>query len=77
MEQWDTTSLDSFVADITQAVDLTERYTNQYLRSTAITILGRLGYGNKQIRSVSGHKSSSSLEMYQKANNQEKNGNGN
>ena len=64
--------LDSFIADITQAVGLSEHYTNQCLHSTTITILGWLGYVKKQIRSVSGHKSSSSLEIYQKVNDQEK-----
>ena len=59
--------LDSCVADITNAVGLDEHYTNQCLRSTAITLLGRLGYGNKQIMRVSGHKSSTSLKSIKKS----------
>ena len=64
--------LDNFVANTTKAAGLTEHYTNQCLHATAITLLSRLGYGNKQIRSVSGYKSSTSLEIYQRVNDDEK-----
>ena len=40
--------------------------------STTTTILGRLRYSKMQIISVSGHKSSASLEIYQKVNDKEK-----
>ena len=64
--------LDGFISEITKQVDLSKHYTNQCLRSTAVTIFGRLKNSNKQIMSVSGHKSSTSLEIYQKVNDDEK-----
>ena len=64
--------LDSFVADVCKLVGLPKKYTNHTLRVTAITNLTRKNYNNKQIMSITGHKSSSSLEIYQKVNAQEK-----
>ena len=63
--------LDNFVANICKDLGKDDN-TNQCLRSMTITVLGRLDYGNKQIMSVSGHKSSTSLDMYQKVNDAEK-----
>ena len=42
------------------------KYTNHCLRVTAITNLKWKKWGNKQVKSVSGHKSDSSLEIYEK-----------
>ena len=70
--------LDNFVADVCQLLkedrryNFDKRYTNHCLRVTAITNLTRENYNNKQIMSVTGHKSSASLEIYQKVNNKEK-----
>ena len=47
-------------------------YTNHSLRVTAITTLTRQNYTNKQIMSITGHKSSSSLETYQRVSGPEK-----
>ena len=63
---------DSFVADICEKLKMEKRYTNHCLRVTAITNLMRQNYNNKQIMSITGHKSSTSLEIYQKVNAEEK-----
>ena len=63
--------LDSFVSDVCKLVG-TPKYTNHCLRVTAVTNLSRENYSNKQIMSITGHKSSSSLEIYQKVNASEK-----
>ena len=64
--------LDSFVSDVCQQVKTSRRYTNHCLRATAVTNLIRDNYNKKQIMSITGHKSSASLEIYQKVNDQEK-----
>ena len=48
------------------------KYTNHSLRVTAITVLGSQNYSNKQIMSITGHKSSTSLETYQRVSGTEK-----
>ena len=47
-------------------------YTNHSLRATAITNLKRCKWLDKQIMSVSSHKSAASLTTYQKVNSEEK-----
>ena len=63
--------LDNFVADVCELIG-TKRYTNHCLRVTAVTNLSRENFSNKQIMSITGHKSSNSLEIYQKVNTSEK-----
>ena len=76
MPHWVTTSLTILLLISCKDFGTKDHYTNQHLRSTAITMLGRLGYGNKQIMSVSGHEPSTSLEIYQRVNDPEKMGMG-
>ena len=64
--------LDNFVGDICDLLKFPRRYTNHTLHATAITMLKRDNFNDKQIMSITGHKSSSSLEIYQKVNSSEK-----
>ena len=64
--------IDNFIADVCELLKLPNRYTNHSLRVTAINILTRENYTNKQIMSITGHKSSASLEIYQRVNAKEK-----
>ena len=64
--------LDNFVVDICDLVGIGKRYTNHCLRVTAVTNLTRDNFNNKQIMSITRHKSSSLLEIYQKVNTEEK-----
>ena len=60
-------SLDSFISKLAKSFGFTHKgYTNHSLRASGITILKRDNYNNKQIMSVTGHRSSASLEIYQK-----------
>ena len=63
--------LDNFVADICELLGM-KRYTNHTLRVTAVTNLRRDNFNTKQIMSITGHKSSASLEIYQKISGAEK-----
>ena len=47
-------------------------YTNHSIRVTGTTILSKSQYGSKQIMSVTGHKSVSSLAVYQRVSDAEK-----
>ena len=64
--------LDNFVGDICDLLKFPRRYTNYTLRATAITNLKRDNFNNKQIMSITGHKSAASLDIYQKVNTEEK-----
>ena len=64
--------IDSFVGEVCDLVGTQKRYTNHCLRVTAVTNLSRQNFNNKQIMSITGHKSSASLEIYQKVNPSEK-----
>ena len=48
-----------------------QSYTNHSIRVTGATALTRQQYGNKQIMSVTGHKSVSFLAIYQRTSNSE------
>ena len=65
--------IDSFVTDLAKKCGLGDRgYTNHSLRVTAVASLSRQNFSNKQIMSLTGHKSTSSLAIYQKVNGNEK-----
>ena len=66
-------TLDSFITKLTDNMGLKDKgYTNHSLRVSAITNLTRNNFSNKQIMSISGHKSIESLAIYQKVNSKEK-----
>ena len=64
--------LRKFLSTLSKKCELSTVYTNHSLRVTGITILSRNLFQTKQIMSVSGHKSTSSLAIYQKVSTQEK-----
>ena len=64
---------EKFVGEIAKNCKLEEfGYTNHSLRVSAINILTRDNFTNKQIMSITGHKSSTSLETYQRVSAPEK-----
>ena len=65
-------TLGSFMTKLSAAVNLSQKYTNHSLRVTGITLLLRSSISSKQIMAVSGHKSVSSLAIYQRVSEKEK-----
>ena len=52
------------MVNLSEAAELSARYTNHYVRATVITRLKRAGVEYRQICSVSGHKNIQSLQVY-------------
>ena len=77
-ETWYTNSpvgekkLQKFMSDLSEKAGLSRRYTNHSIRATGATILSREGFNAAQIMSVTGHKSVSSLAVYQRVGDIEK-----
>ena len=66
-------TIDGFITNIAEKYGMKDKgYSNHSLRATAITSLTRHNFSNKQIMSLTGHKSMSSLAIYQKVNSNEK-----
>lgn len=63
--------IDSFMSDLSNLCDLSQRYTNHCIRVTGATRLGQR-FTNKQVMSVTGHKSMESLAIYQRVAADEK-----
>jgi len=68
--------LASFLKVLSKKVPLSRVYTNHSVRVTGVSILGR-GFSMPQIMSVSGHRSTSSLAVYQLVSYREKQAMGN
>ena len=64
--------LQKFMSSLSDVVGLSKRYTNHSIRATGATILSRGGFNAAQIMSVTGHKSVSSLSVYQRVDDTEK-----
>ena len=64
-------TLSSFMTNICKALNL-PKYTNHSIRATGATLLSRSKFNNAQIMAVTGHKSCSSLAVYQRINDDEK-----
>ena len=64
-------SLASFLSNLSRKVGLSKVYTNHSIRATGTTILGRI-CSTAQVMSVTGHKSASSVAVYQRVSNKEK-----
>ena len=58
--------------DLSKDLELSQMYSNHDLRVTAISILARKGYSDKQIMSSSGHKSKLSEDIYKRVSRDEK-----
>lgn len=65
-------SLQKFMPEISRKVPLSKIYSNHCIRATGATILSKSKFNAAQIMSVTGHKSVSSLSVYQKVGEQEK-----
>jgi hypothetical protein len=63
--------LASFLKCLSQKVPLSQVYTNHSIRVTGVSILGQ-GFSMPQIMAVSGHRSTSSLALYQRVSDTEK-----
>lgn len=63
--------IDSFMSDLSNLCGLSQRYTNHCIRVTGATRLGQR-FTNKQVMSVTGHKSMESLAIYQRVAEDEK-----
>ena len=61
-----------FLPTISRKIGLSQIYTNHSARTTGATILGKGFFSDAQARSVTGHKSSSALAMYQRVGGKEK-----
>ena len=59
-----THALEKKMKVISQQAQLSVIYTNHSIRATAVTIFDRSGFEARQIMSVSGHRSESSLKIY-------------
>ena len=65
--------LDSFTTNIAKKCGLHDKgYTNHSLRASGITTLKRNDFNDKQVMSVTGHRSRASLDIYQKVAADEK-----
>ena len=65
-------TLASFMPYVSKNITLSQLYTNHSVRTTGITALNRSHFGQKQIMAVSGHKSLSSLAIYERVSDREK-----
>ncbi|CAB4044441.1 threonine dehydratase biosynthetic, chloroplastic, partial [Paramuricea clavata] len=66
-------SLDSFMSKLAKSCGFAQKgYTNHNLRASGVTTLKRNNYNDKQIMSITGHRSSASLAIYQKVASDEK-----
>ena len=57
-------TLDTLMVNLSEAADLSKRYTNHCLRVTAITVLKENGASNEEIAQFSGHKNPGSVQRY-------------
>jgi hypothetical protein len=57
---------------IAEAAGCIKKYTNHSLRATTVTVLDRAGFESRDIMSVTGHKSESSLKHYATTSNDKK-----
>ena len=64
--------LSSFMPMISEKAELSQVYTNHDIRATGITVLSRLGFKSADIMEVSGHRSVSSLTIYQKTSREDR-----
>ena len=65
-------SLSLFMSQLSELCSLSLKYTNHSIRATGATLLSRAMFNPAQIMSVTGHKSVSSLSVYQRVSDEEK-----
>ncbi|CAB4021335.1 PREDICTED: uncharacterized protein LOC105327636 [Paramuricea clavata] len=57
-------TLANMMATISRQGELSQRYTNHSIRSTAITVLDEAGYEARHIMAISGHRNEASIRSY-------------
>ncbi|XP_066912491.1 uncharacterized protein [Clytia hemisphaerica] len=65
-------SLSNFMTKMSAICELSTKYTNHSVRATGATLLSRSMFNPAQIMAVTGHKSVSSLAVYQRVSSSEK-----
>ncbi|XP_071480598.1 uncharacterized protein KIAA1958-like [Diadema antillarum] len=65
-------TLSKMTTVICEAAGCSKHYTNHSLRATSITLLDHAGYASRDIMSVSGHRSESSIKNYARTSEQTK-----
>ena len=61
-----------FMKNVSEKAKLSRTYTNHDIHVMGVSVLHRSNFTNKQIMSISGHKSGDSLKIYQKVSGNEK-----
>ena len=64
--------MDTFLQDLSQKCGLSRIYTNHSLRATAATLLHQQDFPAQSVQSITGHKSLSSLSIYQRTSTKQK-----
>lgn len=64
--------LSDFMKNLSKSAQLSQKYTNHDIRVTGCSILHRAKFSDKQIMSITGHKSIESLKIYKRVSGQEK-----
>ena len=59
-------TLGTFMSELSKTVGLSKIYTNHCIRVTGASILSRCKFNNKEVMSMTGHKSVQSLTIYQR-----------
>ena len=65
-------TLQKFMTGLSKCCELSQTYSNHCIRATGATILSRSSFSPAQIMAVTGHKSVSSLSVYQRVGESEK-----
>jgi hypothetical protein len=65
-------TLGSFMSVLSKKCDLSQTYTNHSIRASGATILAKNSYCHSQIMAITGHKSVSSLALYQRVDDDDK-----
>ena len=60
------------MSKLSKDANLSQHYTNHWIRVTGVNNLSRANFSAKQVMSVSGHKSVESLAIYQQVHEDEK-----
>ena len=65
-------TLATFMRRLSEKCSLSKTYRNHSVRVTGVTLLRQLRFGQKQVMSVSGHKSVSSMVVYERVSDEDK-----
>ena len=65
-------TLSAMAKNIAREANCSKEYTNHCLRATSVTILDHSGFASRDIMTVSGHKSETSIKNYAHTSNQQK-----